>query len=252
MRRLENKVIIITGAASGMGAAEAELFVSEGAKVLLTDVQEEKLEKVCQKIKDAGYTASYIVHDVTSEEGWKKVIEKVIKDFGTVDILINNAGISGSVGDFMNTTFDEFKKINAVNLDSQYLGTMSVAPIMKEKRKGSIVNISSIAGIISFPNVHPGYSASKGGSRLLTKQSAGELGKYNIRVNSIHPGVIATPMASFITDNPEALVMASMGIPLGRVGQPIEIANAVLFLASDESSFVTGAELVVDGGQIIV
>lgn len=250
MNRLENKVAIITGAASGMGTAEAKLFAQKGAKVLLTDIQEEKLKQVTQEILDEGYVATYMVQDATSEEGWAEVAEKALNEFGTIDILINNVGITGPIGDFMEFTFEDFKKILAVNLHSQYLGTMAVVPTMKEKGKGSIVNISSVAGIISFPNLNPAYPSSKGGSRMLTKQSAAELGKYNIRVNSVHPGVIETPMTAFIMEAGDPA--EQVGIPIGRVGRPEEVAYAALFLASDEASFVTGAELVVDGGQIII
>ncbi|WP_437397712.1 SDR family NAD(P)-dependent oxidoreductase [Flagellimonas lutimaris] len=251
MKRLQDKVAIITGAASGMGAAEAKLFAQKGAKVLLTDIQEDKLKHVTREILDEGFTATYMVQDVTSKDGWAEVAKKALEKYGTIDILVNNAGITGPVGDFMEFTFEDFQKILAVNLHSQYLGTMAVAPIMKEKGKGSIVNISSVTAMIAFPNLNPAYPSSKGGALMLTKQSAAELAKYNIRVNSIHPGIIQTPMANYLITSPDA-ARDEYGIPLGRFGKPEEVANAVLFLASDEASFVTGAELVVDGGQIII
>lgn len=248
MERLKGKVAIITGAASGMGAEEAKLFTQEGAHVLLADIQEEKLKEVTEGITRAGGKASYAVLDVTSEESWATAVKKAVNDFGKIDILINNAGISGPNTTFAESTFDDFNKIIAINLNGQYLGIKAVLPHLKKNGSGAVVNISSIAGFIAFPTAHPAYSASKGGSRLLTKSVAADLAKDNIRVNSIHPGLIETPMTQYITSDAESKKATLAAIPLGRTAKAIEVAKAVLFLASDDASYITGTELIVDGG----
>lgn len=248
MRRFENKTVIVTGAAGGMGASEAKLFAEEGAKVLITDLQEEKLKGIAEAINSSGGRAAYIVHDVSSEDGWKIVIEKAVGEFGTINVLVNNAGISGPHTELEESTFSDYQKIIQVNLDSQYLGMKAVLPYLKKNDGGAIVNISSIAGFVANPGMHPAYGASKGGSRLLTKVAAVQLAKMNIRVNSIHPGGILTPMVEGFLTAEEIERHIIPGIPLGRLGHPDEVAKAVLFLASDDASYITGTELLVDGG----
>lgn len=248
MNRLENKVAIITGAAGGMGAAEAKLFAKEGAKVLITDVQEEKLKGVVAEIKAEGGIADYIVHDVSSESSWKEVAKKAENIFGKIDVLVNNAGILGNVmGPLEDRTVEEFNKVISVNLLGQFIGVKTVVPYMKKIGGGSIINISSVGGITGSSN-GTAYTASKGGSRIYTKGAAVELAKDNIRVNSVHPGYVATPMTKDMKGSGDFEKGALSITPMGRGARLEEIAYGVLFLATDESSFMTGSELVIDGG----
>jgi cyclopentanol dehydrogenase len=252
MKRLQNKVAIITGAAGGIGAAAAKLFAVEGAKVMITDVQEDKLTAAADEILAMGGTIAYMVQNVALEEDWKAVIERTSSLYGSIDILVNNAGISGNIiSTFEERTFEEFNKIIAVNLLSQFLGTKAVVPSMRNNKSGSIVNISSIGGIIGSANA-TAYTASKGGTRSYTKGAAAELAPFNIRVNSVHPGYIATPMTK---DLPDADVFEDKAVgatPMGREGRPEEVAYGILYLASDESTFTTGVELIIDGGATAI
>ena len=193
MKRLENKVAIITGAASGFGAADARLFAKEGAKVVLTDIDEKKLKQVTEEITQKGGVAICMTLDVTSTDDWQKVVDKTTAEFGGIDILVNNAGIA-SQSSFLESNYETFKKIMDVNLNSHYIGIKAVAPSMIERKGGSIVNMSSTIGMVALPGGDPGYTTSKGGSRALTKQAAAELIGFNIRVNSIHPGLFKTTM----------------------------------------------------------
>lgn len=250
MGRLENKVAIITGAASGQGAEEARLFAKEGAKVIATDVQFEMLQAVVKEITENGGEAVAVKHNVTSAEDWKAVVETAVKEFGKVDILVNNAGITGmitqTIEDLDEATWD---RILAINTKGPYLGIKAVIPEMKKAGGGSIVNISSLSGINGVGNA--AYNSSKGGIRLLTKNVALDYGKHNIRANSVHPGTIDTPMIEMFTGNKEVREMTLAGIPLNVLGDPSDIAYGVLYLASDESKFVTGTELIIDGGSIL-
>jgi cyclopentanol dehydrogenase len=248
MKRLQDKVAIITGAAGGIGAAAARIFAKEGAKVLITDVQEDKLRSVATEILEQHGIITYMIQDVSKEESWTQVIEKTLERYGTIDILVNNAGISGNiVSTFEERNTEEFNQIIAVNLLSQFLGTKAVIPHMKKNKAGSIVNVSSIGGIIGSANA-TAYTASKGGIRSYTKGAAAELAPYNIRVNSVHPGYIATPMTKELPEAEEFQKIAVGATPLGREGLSEEVAYGILYLASGESSFTTGAELVIDGG----
>lgn len=248
MGRVENKVAIVTGAAGGMGAVEAKLLAKEGAKVLITDVQEEKLKVVVKEIKSAGGIAEYITHDVTSVESWKAIAEKAIGLFKKIDVLVNNAGILGNVMlPMQDRTVAEFNKVIAVNLLGQFIGMKTVIPFMRDNGGGSIVNISSIAGLTGNAGANA-YTASKGGSRMLSKGAAVEFAKDKIRVNSVHPGYVATPMTQNMTGASDFQKTAVALTPLGRGAEMEEIAYGVLFPASDESSYITGLEMAIDGG----
>ncbi|WP_118974934.1 SDR family NAD(P)-dependent oxidoreductase [Taibaiella koreensis] len=250
MARLKNKVAIVTGAASGMGEATATLFAAEGASVLLTDIQEEKLRSVVGRIRLEGNTADFIIHDVSNEASWQKVVETAIDLYGKIDILVNNAGITGNLfAPIPERSADEFNRVLSVNLLSQFLGIKAVVSPMQQAGGGAIINISSIGGIIGSAGA-TAYTASKGGSRALTKGAAAELAKDRIRVNSVHPGYVATPMTTMMEGAEDFAARAIGTTPLGRGGTPEEIAFAVLYLASDESSFTTGAKFVIDGGTI--
>jgi cyclopentanol dehydrogenase len=246
MNRLENKVAIVTGAAGGMGEAIARLFVKEGASVLATDVQEEKLESWVAVAQKAGNAIIWQKHDVASEADWTSVVERAVSEFGRIDILIHNAGIYPPGATTESTSLAEWQKVLAINVTSSFIGTKLCIPFMKESGGGAVVNISSIAGIVGGNG--PAYSASKAAQHLLTKDQAVELAPYNIRVNSIHPGGVLTPMTEFMVSMESSDEMLKNICPLGRIGNVNEIAYGALYLASDESSYTTGAELVIDGG----
>ncbi len=243
--RLKDKVAIVTGAASGMGAATARIFAREGAFVILTDMDAEGGQKVAREI---GNRAQFVHHDVSKEEDWQKVVDATLKAHGRIDILINNAGVSGSDPDrFSMKTWDQQMEINAKGV---FLGLRAVIPEMQKAGKGSIVNISSISGIAGQSFVHMGYNAAKGAVRTMTKAAAVQFGRDNIRVNSVHPGIMPPMRTSKLSADPEIREKARRAIPMGRFGEVDEVANANLFLASDEASYITGAEIVVDGGFI--
>jgi 3alpha(or 20beta)-hydroxysteroid dehydrogenase len=257
MNRLQNKVAIVTGAGSGtgMGAVIARVFAEEGATVVVTANanRQDNMDKLVKEIADQGRRASSAVLDVTKPEQWASVVAGTVERYGRIDILINNAGTPGPRdGSWDKATAADFHHVIDVNLNSQFYGIKAVTPHMERQGSGAIVNISSAAGIIVFPDVPPGYSASKGASRHLTKAAAVDFARRGIRVNGIYPGLIETPMATHFTENPEMLESLLKGIPIGRVGTSEEIAKAALFLASDESSYIIGAELVVDGGLTII
>ncbi|KOP66016.1 SDR family NAD(P)-dependent oxidoreductase [Paenibacillus solani] len=246
MGRLANKVAVITGAAGGMGKADALLFVKEGAKVAITDLQEDKLKDVVAEIEALGGEAIGIKHNVASEEDWVRVVDETVKKFGKIDILVNNAGISNATP-FMDMTVEGWEKTMTINVTSIFLGQKYVIPHMIEAGGGSIINISSIAGLTGGSGAGP-YTASKGAVRMLTKATAVDFAKHNIRCNSVHPGFIETPMTvDMFKDEKMAQWFQSM-TPLPRLGKAEDIANGVLFLASDESSYITGVELPIDGG----
>ncbi len=246
MNRLSNKVAIVTGAARGMGREEARLFAKEGAKVVVADIIENEAEEVAKEIIKNGGEAMPFKLDVSKAKNWEKMVEEVTKKWGKIDVLVNNAGILSLAG-IEDTTEDEWDKVMSINAKSNFLGIKYVLPVMKKSSKGSIINISSIYGLIGS-GAAVAYHASKGAVRLLTKTVAAELAKYNIRVNSIHPGVIRTSMTDELLKDP-ANTKSLLGTTiLGRPAEAIEVANGALFLASDESSFMTGSELVIDGG----
>ena len=247
MKRLEGKVTIITGSGGGMGKAEAVLFAEEGAKVVVTDIQEDKVNEVVDEIRNAGGEATGFKHDVSSEENWIQIVKGVVEKYGKIDVLVNNAGISSDETPAHEITLDKWHKIMDINLTGTFLGMKHVVPVMKENGGGSIVNISSIAGLTGFSKGGP-YTASKGGVRMISKGAAIEYAKDNIRVNSVHPGIIETPMTAGLMANERYVKWFEAVTPLARLGKSEDVARGVLFLASDEASFITGIELPVDGG----
>jgi NAD(P)-dependent dehydrogenase (short-subunit alcohol dehydrogenase family) len=250
MDRVKGKVAIVTGAAGGLGKAHALLLSKEGAKVVVTDTNEAQGKRVAEEIKKGGGEAIFIKHDVSSEKEWEKVIRETLERFGKLDILVNNAGVNlwKKIED---TSLDEWQWLMSINLNGVFLGTKYAIGAMKGTGGGSIINISSVAGIVGTLDTSA-YHASKGGVRIFTKAAALECSKagynYNIRVNSVHPGVIKTAMVEGLLNDEEKMKDALSWHPIGHFGEPEDIAYGVLYLASDESKFVTGAELVIDGG----
>jgi len=245
--RLAGKVALISGGARGMGAVEAKLFAREGAKVVLGDVLEAEGQKVEAEIRGNGGEAIFVRLDVTSEADWARAVQTATSRFGRLDILVNNAGIGGP-GRLEETTLEGWNQVMDVNSTGVFLGSRAVIPAMRAAGGGSIVNISSQLGLVGVDNSSPQYQASKGAVRLLTKATAIQYAKERIRANSVHPGPIVTPMTEARRRDPETYRLTVSRIPLGRYGEPEEVALGVLYLASDESSFVTGSELVIDGG----
>jgi 3alpha(or 20beta)-hydroxysteroid dehydrogenase len=245
MDRLNGKVAIITGAAQGMGAAHARRFISEGAKVLITDIDAAGGNALAAEL---GANAAFCPLDVTSEASWASAVAEAEQRFGLVTALVNNAGIIGSVARCADLSEAEFNRVCAINQTSVFLGTKHVVPSMQRAGGGSIVNISSISGIVAIygtPNV--AYAASKFAVRGITKQVAIEYGKDGIRANSVHPGYIKTKMMTDALDE-EGIKVASASVPIGRVGEVEDVSNLVVFLASDEAGFITGSEYIIDGG----
>lgn len=248
MNRLNGKVAIVTGAAQGMGEATVRLFAEEGAKVVATDIREEAMKEALKDIMNT-YKDSIIALklDVRNKKDWEAVVKETVNKFGKIDILINNAAICIFTG-FEEDFADIYKETMDTNALGNVLGIQAVLPAMKENGKGSIVNISSMGGLVGGQGGFS-YAMSKGATRLLTKDAAIQLAKYSIRVNSVHPGGIWTPMCSdYMTANPELAEAVKATVPLKRFGESIEVAYVSLFLASDESSYMTGSEVVVDGG----
>ena len=244
--RLEGKVALISGVARGMGAAEAKMFAREGAKVVIGDVLEEEGRRTEAEINEAGGECIFVRLDVTDENQWGDAVSEAVARFGKLDILVNNAGIA-RVSNVEDTSESEWDLVMGINAKGVFLGTKAAIPAMRKAGGGSIVNISSIAGLVGGRTT--AYAASKGAVRLLTKSTAIQYAAEGIRANSVHPGVIESPMTlPIMLDTEEGREQSAARHPLGRIGQPEDIAHGVLFLASDESSFMTGSELVIDGG----
>jgi NAD(P)-dependent dehydrogenase (short-subunit alcohol dehydrogenase family) len=249
--RLAGKVAVVTGGAHGMGEAEARLFAGEGARVVVADVLETEGDKVAAAVAAAGGDARFVRLDVTSEAGWREAIAATVDAFGRLDILVNNAGISGSFDpDIMSTTaWDRLMEVNAKGV---FLGMKHAVPAMQRAGGGSIVNISSISGFVGQDYIHMAYNASKAAVRVMTKSAAVQYARAGIRVNSVHPGILPPMRSSRGTADPARRAQMVAAVPMGREGKPDEVAYAVLFLASDEASYITGTELVVDGGYLAV
>ena len=261
MADLTDKIALISGGARGIGGAISEAMCAAGAKVVISDLLQEG-ENKASELNDKGYQASFKIHDVTVEAEWNKIVSYCSETYGCLDILVNNAGIYFPKS-IEETSLEEWKQMFSVNVEGVFLGTKAGIPEIKKRSmqresSGSIINLSSVAGLVGSPN-HGAYSATKGAVRLFTKSTALECAslEYNIRVNSIHPGVIDTKMGSQVvntimeetgTGDNEARAQVSELHPLGRFGKPEEIAQTAVFLASDDSSFITGTEFIVDGG----
>ncbi len=256
MRRVENKVALVTGAGMGLGRAAAFLLASEGAKIAVTDIDVAAGEATADEIKSRGEDAIFYHHDVTDEDHWSAVLAAVEDRFGRLDVLVNNAGIA-IAKNVEETSLDDWRRTMAVNADGVFLGCKHAIALMKASGGGSIINLSSIDGIIGEANL-AAYCASKGAVRTLTKSVAVHCAekRYGIRCNSIHPGYIWTPQTENYLRDLGALdaekAVALSRHPIGRLGEPDDVAYMVLYLASDESKFVTGAEMVVDGGYLMV
>jgi 3(or 17)beta-hydroxysteroid dehydrogenase len=247
--RLQGKVALITGAAHGMGETEAKMFAKEGAKVVVADVDETEGQQVVAGIAEVGGEALFVRLDVTQEADWRQAVDRAVTTFGRLDILVNNAGISGSSGvDLFDTA--AWDKVMEVNAKGVFLGLKYAIPAMQQAGGGSIVNISSISGFVGQDYIHMAYNASKGAVRLMTKSAAVQHAKDGIRVNSVHPGVMPPMRTSRVTANAEQRQRMLAQVPMGREGRREEVGYAVLFLASDEASYITGTEVVVDGGYL--
>ncbi|HEX3576766.1 MAG TPA: glucose 1-dehydrogenase [Rhodopila sp.] len=247
--RLVGKTAIISGAASGMGAATARRFGREGACVVVADMLETEGRAVADAINEAGGKAMFMTLDVTDEAGWKQVVDATVAAFGRLDVLVNNAGISGSATNDM-LDFALWERVMAVNSTGVFLGTAASVRQMQKNGGGSIVNLSSISGVVGQTMVHMSYNAAKGAVRIMTKSTAVQFGKDGIRCNSVHPGLMPPMRTSGATADPAIRAKMLKSVPLGRTGEVDEVANAILFLASDEASYITGAELYVDGGYL--
>ncbi len=245
MNRLLDRVALVTGAASGIGLATVRRFVEEGATVLLADRDAAGLEAAMANFEPPHAS---VLLDVTDERGWIALAERIERDFGRLDILVNNAGF-GTFRSIADTSLEQWRSILAVNLDSVFLGTKYLLPLLAAASGGAIVNMSSIRGLVAGPNTGS-YCAAKGGVRMFTKVTALECAALGngVRANSIHPGHISTPLSAPAYADPETARRLLADVPLGRAGQADEIADAILFLASDDSRYMTGAELVIDGG----
>lgn len=250
MGRVQDKVCMITGGTAGIGFACAELMCREGGKVVITDIRPDEGEAAALSLRDQGYDAQFIEQDVTSESRWPEVVAETVAKYGRLDVLVNNAGV-GAGTDLEESDLAHWRFVHSVNLEAVFMGTQNAIKQMKRTGGGSIVNISSIEGIIGDPR-SAAYNASKGGVRLFTKSAAlycaGK--KYDIRVNSVHPGFTKTPMAASVEGvfGPEDLQRIQREIVVGHMAEPVDQAYGVLYLASDESRYVTGTELIIDGG----
>jgi cyclopentanol dehydrogenase len=250
MGKLDGKVALISGGARGQGAVEAKTFAREGAKVVFGDIRDAEGKQVEADIRASGGDAVYVHLDVTSEEDWRHAVEEAVSRYGQLNILINNAGIVIPRVPIEERSVEEWDRVMAVNARGVFLGTKCAIPAMRRAGGGSIVNISSIAGIGQSLHQEPAYAASKGAVRIFTKVTASQYAQEKIRCNSVHPGPIDTDMLHHAMSDPEVLQRRLTRVPLGRMGAIDEVVAGVLFLASDDASYVTGSELVIDGGAL--
>ena len=248
MDRLTGRTAIVTGAASGIGKATAQRLASEGANVVITDINDDAGKAVAAELTGQGYSAAFMHHDVTNEADWQRVIDDTVAAYSGLDILVNNAGM-GDLLDIDAATLADWDRTIAIDQTSIFLGMKLASPHLKASGHGSVINISSIFGISGGFGTSPAYHAAKGAVRTLTKNVALLWAQQGVRVNSVHPGFIDTPIISQTKGTPFEQVMLDM-TPMGRLGKPEEIAAAVAYLASDDASFVTGCELAVDGGYL--
>jgi 3alpha(or 20beta)-hydroxysteroid dehydrogenase len=245
--RLEGKVALITGGARGMGASEAQLFLDEGAKVVITDILDEVGQETARRLSPDGSRCIFYRHDVTNESEWESVVADAIGAFGQIDVLVNNAGVFEQ-GSILDTSLKNFERTMDINVTGVFLGMKTVAPHMVQRKQGSIINISSVAGLNGTPGF-VAYGASKWAVRGMTKGVAKELAPFGVRVNSIHPGIIDTPMLQTFDEAGEGVrEMVRTRIPLGYEAEPIHVARLALYLGSDDSAYSTGSEFIVDGG----
>ena len=249
MGRLEGKIAVITGGADGMGASHCRIFAEEGARLIITDRRAEPGQKIADEIISKGGEAIFVEQDVASEDDWKKLAAIAMAHYGKIDILVNNAAIA-SFKSAKDTTLEEWNLIMDVTAKSIFLGCKYLLPALQASGGGSIVNISSISGMVGMP-AQAVYQAAKGAVRVLSKSIAVDYAKYNIRCNSVHPGAVRTRGTSRVLQEPAFVKAILTNTILGRVAEPVELTYPVLFLASDESSFVNGAEIVVDGGYTV-
>ncbi len=248
MGRLDGKVALISGGARGQGATEAHMLAQEGAQVVFGDILDDEGRQVEAEIRAAGGDATYVHLDVTSEDAWRAAVETAVNTYGKLNVLVNNAGIYIRKR-IEETTEDDLDQIMAVNVKGVFFGVKHAIPAMRRAGGGSIINISSTAGLVGNPYGSPAYTATKGAVRLFTKSTAVQHAKDNIRCNSVHPGPIQTAMLDEAMGPADERADRLSRVPLQRVGRPEDIAYGVIYLASDESSFVTGSELVIDGGS---
>ncbi|NLA75551.1 MAG: glucose 1-dehydrogenase [Deltaproteobacteria bacterium] len=251
MDRVKDKTALITGAASGLGEASALLLAKEGARIVVADINEIRGERVVKKITEDGGKAIFIKLDVSNEAEWEDAIAKTLSEFKKLDVLVNNAGIQ-YVKELEDTPLEDWRRLMSICLDGVFLGTKHAIRAMRKSGGGSIINISSVVGIVGTVDSTSAYCAAKGGVRAFTKAAALECSKagrnYNIRVNSIHPGAMETPMIAGMLNDKVIRETIEKAHPIGTLGKPADIAYGVLYLASDESKMVTGAEMVIDGG----
>ncbi|MWV42951.1 glucose 1-dehydrogenase [Paenibacillus sp. HJL G12] len=250
--RLEGKVALITGAGAGIGKTTALRFAQEGAKVIVTDINLESVNQTVAEVKEAGGTAVAFKHDVSNEENWKSIVDASVQQFGSIDILFNNAGIY-FIKPIADIGLDEWNRMISINVTGVFLGMKHVLPVMAKQNGGSVINASSIAGLTGASG-HVAYGATKGAVRIMTKDAAIEYASHNVRVNSIHPAYINTAMGDYATqvNQMSAAELGKRVAPIGRFGTVEEVSNLVLFLASDESSYSTGSEFIIDGGATAI
>ena len=251
MKRVENKTVIVTGGSLGIGKAACVLLAKEGARVAVTDILDTEGGKLVKEIKELGLTAEYWHLDTSNEKNVKEVIPEIRKKFGSIDVLVNNAGISGTNKPTDEISYEEWNAVIKININGVFLCTKYVIPFMKEAGGGSIINMSSVYGLVGAADIPP-YHASKGAVRLMSKTDALYYAKFRIRVNSIHPGFINTPMVENflkpLKNADEGMKILESLHPLGHLGEADDIGYGIVYLASEESKFITGSELVIDGG----